>query len=307
MSTTTELLKGAAELFPDEVVTSAHVRHLELPYGAGRFALITLDNGFDHTKPTTFGPASLANLNTAIDQVEKEASALRDRRCRHHRKALRLRRRRGPQGCRAAQEPRRRPRHRQGRPRGLQAPRGHRGADVHVLQRRGHGRRCRGRSALRVPHGVEAHRGLLAARGLPRPGPRLGRLHAAAEPDRRGEGRLGDHREQPQPEQAAQGPAGLRPRDRGRALRGRRLPGAVADLDGERPQGRHQGRASGDRPRRGLGPGRRQGPVRRGLQGARRGPGRLPRPRHHRRREERRPPAGLRRRGPGARRPDHGR
>ncbi|MET8832054.1 3-hydroxyacyl-CoA dehydrogenase NAD-binding domain-containing protein [Streptomyces sp. NPDC004610] len=76
MSTTTaELLKGAAGLFPDEVVTQAHVRHLELPSGAGRFALITLDNGFDHTKPTTFGPASLANLATAIDQVEKEAAA----------------------------------------------------------------------------------------------------------------------------------------------------------------------------------------------------------------------------------------
>lgn len=75
MSTTTaELLKGAAELFPDEVVTSANVRHLDLPFGAGRFALITLDNGFDHTKPTTFGPASLANLNAAIDQVEKEAA-----------------------------------------------------------------------------------------------------------------------------------------------------------------------------------------------------------------------------------------
>ncbi|MGH3313518.1 MAG: 3-hydroxyacyl-CoA dehydrogenase NAD-binding domain-containing protein [Streptomyces sp.] len=74
MSTsTTELLKGAAELFPDEVVTEAHVRHLDLPFGAGRFALITLDNGFDHTKPTTFGPASLDNLNTALDQVEKEA------------------------------------------------------------------------------------------------------------------------------------------------------------------------------------------------------------------------------------------
>ena len=58
MSTTAELLKGAAELFPDEVVTSAHVRHLDLPAGAGRFALITLDNGFDHTKPTTFGSAS---------------------------------------------------------------------------------------------------------------------------------------------------------------------------------------------------------------------------------------------------------
>ncbi|HEV7628394.1 MAG TPA: 3-hydroxyacyl-CoA dehydrogenase, partial [Streptomyces sp.] len=74
MSTnTTELLKGAAELFPDEVVTQAHVRHLELPGAVGRFALITLDNGFDHSKPTTFGPASLANLDAAIDQVEKEA------------------------------------------------------------------------------------------------------------------------------------------------------------------------------------------------------------------------------------------
>jgi 3-hydroxyacyl-CoA dehydrogenase/enoyl-CoA hydratase/carnithine racemase len=73
MSTTTELLQGAAELFPDEVVTQAHVRHIDLP-GAGRFALITLDNGLDHTKPTTFGPQSLANLDTAIDQVEKEAT-----------------------------------------------------------------------------------------------------------------------------------------------------------------------------------------------------------------------------------------
>ncbi|WP_328718736.1 3-hydroxyacyl-CoA dehydrogenase NAD-binding domain-containing protein [Streptomyces sp. NBC_00247] len=74
MSSTTELLKGAAELFPGEVVTQAHVRHLDLPAGAGRFALITLDNGLDHTKPTTFGPQSLANLDEAIDQVEKEAS-----------------------------------------------------------------------------------------------------------------------------------------------------------------------------------------------------------------------------------------
>ncbi|SDO54818.1 3-hydroxyacyl-CoA dehydrogenase NAD-binding domain-containing protein [Actinacidiphila guanduensis] len=73
MSETTELLRHAAELFPGEVVTQAQVRHLELP-GAGRFALITLDNGFDHTKPTTFGPQSLANLNEAIDQVEKEAA-----------------------------------------------------------------------------------------------------------------------------------------------------------------------------------------------------------------------------------------
>ncbi|MEV0781345.1 3-hydroxyacyl-CoA dehydrogenase NAD-binding domain-containing protein [Streptomyces sp. NPDC050433] len=71
---TAELLKGAAELFPDEVVTQAHVRHIELPGGVGSFALITLDNGLDHTKPTTFGPQSLANVDAAIDQVEAEAA-----------------------------------------------------------------------------------------------------------------------------------------------------------------------------------------------------------------------------------------
>ncbi|GAA4802831.1 3-hydroxyacyl-CoA dehydrogenase NAD-binding domain-containing protein [Streptomyces ziwulingensis] len=75
MSTTAELLKGAAELFPGEVVTEAHVRHFDLPLGAGRFALITLDNGHDHTKPTTLGPQSLANIDAAIDRVEKEAAA----------------------------------------------------------------------------------------------------------------------------------------------------------------------------------------------------------------------------------------
>ena len=73
--TTTQMLQRAAELFPDEVVTTAHVRHIDLPGEAGRFALITLDNGFDHTKPTTFGPGSLANLATALDQLEREAAA----------------------------------------------------------------------------------------------------------------------------------------------------------------------------------------------------------------------------------------
>lgn len=72
--TTTEMLKRAAELFPDEVVTTAHVRHLDLPLQAGKLALITLDNGFDHTKPTTFGPGSLAKLAEALDQVEAEAA-----------------------------------------------------------------------------------------------------------------------------------------------------------------------------------------------------------------------------------------
>jgi 3-hydroxyacyl-CoA dehydrogenase/enoyl-CoA hydratase/carnithine racemase len=68
-------LREAAERFPDEVVTQVHVRHLDLPHGGGRFALLTLDNGYDHKKPTTFGPRSLANLSDALDQVEAEAAA----------------------------------------------------------------------------------------------------------------------------------------------------------------------------------------------------------------------------------------
>jgi 3-hydroxyacyl-CoA dehydrogenase/enoyl-CoA hydratase/carnithine racemase len=60
---------ATAEL-PDEVVTSAHVTTIDLPYGTGKAALITLDNGHDHTRPSTFGPAGLASLDTAIDAVE---------------------------------------------------------------------------------------------------------------------------------------------------------------------------------------------------------------------------------------------
>jgi 3-hydroxyacyl-CoA dehydrogenase/enoyl-CoA hydratase/carnithine racemase len=55
--------------FPDEVVTHARVRDVELPYGAGTLALITLDNGHDHTKPSTFGPGGLLELRDAIDAV----------------------------------------------------------------------------------------------------------------------------------------------------------------------------------------------------------------------------------------------
>ena len=36
------------------------MRDVDLPGGAGRMALITLDNGRDHTRPSTFGPAGLA-------------------------------------------------------------------------------------------------------------------------------------------------------------------------------------------------------------------------------------------------------
>lgn len=61
--------------FPDEVVTHARVRDVHLPGGAGTAALVTLDNGLDHTKPNTFGPASLASLETALDIVAARAAA----------------------------------------------------------------------------------------------------------------------------------------------------------------------------------------------------------------------------------------
>ena len=56
-------------LFPDEVVTRELVRDVELPDGAGTMALITLDNGRDHTRPNTFGPTGLQVLNDALDAV----------------------------------------------------------------------------------------------------------------------------------------------------------------------------------------------------------------------------------------------
>ncbi|HSE54835.1 MAG TPA: enoyl-CoA hydratase/isomerase family protein, partial [Nocardioidaceae bacterium] len=70
MTTTPELqalLDRGAAMSPDEVVTHARSCDVALPLGAGTMALITLDNGHDHTRPNTFGPRSLAELNTAID------------------------------------------------------------------------------------------------------------------------------------------------------------------------------------------------------------------------------------------------
>ena len=153
MSTTAELLKGAAELFPDEVVTQAHVRHLDLPCGAGRFALITLDNGFDHTKPTTFGPAVAGEPERRHRPGREGGRGRRDRRRRHHRQAVHLRGRRRPQGRRAAEASTRTrsPSARAATTSSSASP-SSRVPDLRVLQRRGHGRRRRGRPALHLPH-----------------------------------------------------------------------------------------------------------------------------------------------------------
>ncbi|QDY07206.1 3-hydroxyacyl-CoA dehydrogenase [Micromonospora sp. HM134] len=51
---------------PNEVVTRALLRQVDVPGLDRPAALITLDNGFDHTKPNTFGPGGLASLDEAI-------------------------------------------------------------------------------------------------------------------------------------------------------------------------------------------------------------------------------------------------
>ena len=65
----------AAGDFPSEVVTRAIVRDVELGLSAGVLALITLDNGHDHTKPNTFGPQGLLSLSAALDAVAARAAA----------------------------------------------------------------------------------------------------------------------------------------------------------------------------------------------------------------------------------------
>ncbi|WBC14736.1 3-hydroxyacyl-CoA dehydrogenase NAD-binding domain-containing protein [Micromonospora sp. WMMA1998] len=51
---------------PNEVVTKALLRAVNVPGLDRPAALITLDNGFDHTKPNSFGPGGLTSLDEAI-------------------------------------------------------------------------------------------------------------------------------------------------------------------------------------------------------------------------------------------------
>ena len=64
MTFTAEEAKAA---FPDEVVTNAVTRLVKVPGLAKPVALITLDNGHDHTRPNTFGPQGLVSLDAALD------------------------------------------------------------------------------------------------------------------------------------------------------------------------------------------------------------------------------------------------
>ncbi len=307
---TAELLKGAAELFPDEeVVTQAHVRHLDLPSGAGRFALITLDNGLDHTKPTTFGPQSLANLNAALDQVEKEAAD-------GEIKGVGL----------------------TGKPfifavgadlKGVELLKRH--EDAVAIGKGGHDVFVR-LSDLAVPTfayyngaamggGVEAglhctYRTVSAA--LPAfslPEVFLGLVPGwggcALLPNLIGaddravsvivENSLNQNRQLKGAQVYELGIADAL--FEGADFLEESLRWTAAVLKGEIDRGGTRR----DRPRRGVGRGRRARPADRRQQGARCGSGRLPRPGHHRRGQERRSAQGFRGRDPGARRSDHGR
>jgi 3-hydroxyacyl-CoA dehydrogenase/enoyl-CoA hydratase/carnithine racemase len=75
MTTTISLPEGA----PEEVVTNSLVRDVDLaPFGfVGTLALITLDNGLDHTRPNTLGPQSLLALDAAITEaVSRKPAAI---------------------------------------------------------------------------------------------------------------------------------------------------------------------------------------------------------------------------------------
>jgi len=55
--------------FPNEVMTKSLVRLVAVPGLHKPAALITLDNGYDHTRPNSFGPGGLASLDAALDQA----------------------------------------------------------------------------------------------------------------------------------------------------------------------------------------------------------------------------------------------
>ena len=66
----TELLA----LSDDEVVTHSYVRDVPLPSG-GTLALVTLDNGRDHTRPSTLGPQGLLELARVLDEQKARGVA----------------------------------------------------------------------------------------------------------------------------------------------------------------------------------------------------------------------------------------
>ena len=194
------------------------------PAAPARFALITLDNGHrphaaEHLRP---GGPGVAGGGARRGRGGRR----RRRRRRRDRQAVHLRRRRRPHGMPLrASRPRTQalaigrlgPRRRSAR-----LGRALDGADVRLHQRRGHGRRPRGRAALHLPDALVGRAG---GRACPRcflglvPG--WGGSYLLPEPHRRRRGGQGHHREPAQHEPDAQRAAGLRARHRRCAVRAR--------------------------------------------------------------------------------------
>ncbi|MEO5982368.1 MAG: 3-hydroxyacyl-CoA dehydrogenase NAD-binding domain-containing protein [Pedococcus sp.] len=74
MSETTRTSTDSTPGF-DEVVTHTPVRDITLPGDAGVLALVTLDNGFDHTRPNTFGPQTIAGLLQVVQRLAARVEA----------------------------------------------------------------------------------------------------------------------------------------------------------------------------------------------------------------------------------------
>ena len=70
-----ESITDAKAAFPDEVVTNATTRLVHVPGLARPVALVTLDNGLDHTRPSTFGPQGLSSLDAALTEAFAEDPA----------------------------------------------------------------------------------------------------------------------------------------------------------------------------------------------------------------------------------------
>ena len=65
---------AVAALMDDEIITHSLVEEMTLPSGK-RIVLLTLDNGLDHTKPTTLGPNSLLELRETLTALKQRAQA----------------------------------------------------------------------------------------------------------------------------------------------------------------------------------------------------------------------------------------
>jgi 3-hydroxyacyl-CoA dehydrogenase/enoyl-CoA hydratase/carnithine racemase len=70
---TAESFAKIASLDPDEVVTQSFIRDIPLS-GGGTLALLTLDNGKDHTRPNTLGPKTLLEFARVLDEQKARAA-----------------------------------------------------------------------------------------------------------------------------------------------------------------------------------------------------------------------------------------